>query len=462
MFRHVMIRTFFALILAGCATAMSASALGFTNLYAFSPDGFNNGSPDVSTNSDGINPAGFLVDGDVIYGTTSNGGANGGGTIFRINRDGTGFKKLFDFKYGTFNSATGTYVGSTGTSPMAGLLLISNALYGTTFYGGVHGLGAVFKIDTTGSNYSVIASFAATNGQSPSSGLTLYSNALYGTTTGGGSNANGTVFAVNLSDLSLNSYYQFPNAAQPYGNLVVVSNNLYGFTRLGGGPSSDGFVFRVGPAGFADLYDFSGDDGARPYAGPVASGKTLYGVTFEGGTNGSGNIFRIDVDGHNFTNLYSFSSSGGGNLDGVQPVDLNGILVSGNTLYGTATLGGSGSQGTVFKINTDGSGFTVLHSFSRTDGSQPDPLILDGSTLFGMTTYGIQGSSLGNGGIFAIIMPPTLFITPNGTNVVLNWNDPSFSLYSSPVVNGAYTKILGATSPYTNGVSGAQRFFRLQ
>jgi uncharacterized repeat protein (TIGR03803 family) len=456
-----MIRTLCAASAAVLLTLATASAVVFENLYNFSPDSFNSGSPEVETNSDGISPAGFVLSGPVLYGTTSSGGLHGGGTIFRVNRDGSGFTNLFNFNDGAYDPVTGTYPSSTGIDPVAGLLLISNTLYGTTFEGGLHDAGTVFEINTNGADYSVIFSFAFTNGQGPSSGLTWYNNALYGTTAGGGTNGYGTVFAINLSDLSFSSYYQFANPTEPYGNVVAVSNNLYGFGCFGGA-ATQGYVFRVGPAGFADLFDFTGVNGAAPYSGPVASGNTLYGLTYQGGTNGSGTIFRINTDGQNYTNLYSFSAANGANTDGANPYDFTGMVLAGNTLYGTTSLKGSGGQGTVFSVNTEGTDFSVLHSFAYSDGAQPDPLILTGNTLLGMTTYGVQGDYLGNGGIFELVLRPTLAIAAIGTNAILSWNDPSYSLYRAAAVTGAYVKVNGAASPYTNVLSGTQQYFKLQ
>jgi uncharacterized repeat protein (TIGR03803 family) len=441
-------------------TRMSVQAVVFTNLYQFSVDAFNGGSPDVETNGDGLNPAGFVLAGNVLYGTTSGGGLYGDGTIFRVNTDGSGFTNLFNFNNGPYDPVTSSYPASTGADPVAGLILISNTLYGTTFEGGALTAGTVFKIDTNGQNFTQIFSFSFTNGQGPSSGLTWFNNRLYGTTTGGGTNGYGTVFSVGLNAQSFASEYQFQNPTQPYGNVVEVSNNWYGF-GFTGGAASDGYVFRVGPAGFADLFDFKGVNGSTPYSGPVASGNTLFGTTYQGGTNSAGNIFRINIDGQAYTNLYSFSPASGANTDGAHPLDFTGMLLEGNTLYGTTTGNGSGGGGTVFQINTDGTGFTVLHSFSYAEGTQPDPLILANGRLYGMTIYGIQGDYLGNGGIFALVLEPTLTITADGPHVVLAWDDSSYILYSATALNGPYTEVVGAVSPYTNAISQAQQFFKI-
>src|SRR2546429_4860192 len=101
------------------------------------------------------------------------------------------------------------------------------------------------------------------------------------------------------------------------------------------------------------------------------------------------------VTAQSFTTLHSFtatSTNSSGiytNSDGAGPVA--GLITnsSGNTLYGTTVNGGGGGWGTVFAVNTDGTGFTNLHSFNYSDGANPwAGLILSGHTLYGTTYYG--------------------------------------------------------------------------
>src|SRR5438128_8937421 len=114
----------------------------------------------------------------------------------------------------------------------------------------------------------------------------------------------------------------------------------------------------------------------------------LYGTTANGGWSGGwGSVFAVISDGFGVTALYSFK----GNLyhDGLDP-RAGLILSANNTLYGTTAGGGSSGDGTVFPINTDGTVYATLHSFTRltngfnTDGANPVArLNLSYGTLYG-------------------------------------------------------------------------------
>ncbi|HZL80149.1 MAG TPA: choice-of-anchor tandem repeat GloVer-containing protein, partial [Candidatus Limnocylindrales bacterium] len=123
-------------------------------------------------------------------------------------------------------------------------------------------------------------------------------------------------------------------------------------------------------------------------------------------------MFAINTNGTGFTTLHSFTavSGSGANSDGTGP--LAGLILSGNTLYGTAVNGGSSGHGTVFALNTNGTGFLNLHSFTATsgypsinsDGVGPlAGLILSGNTLYGTAYYG--GGS-GYGTVFSLSLGP--------------------------------------------------------
>jgi uncharacterized repeat protein (TIGR03803 family) len=365
--------------------------------------------------SDGGNPFGGLVlSGAMLYGTTESGGgrspiALGGGTVFGITTNGTGFTVLNSFPAATFayDPVIQGETNSGGGSPNTGLILSGNTLYGTTVGGGSSQAGMVFKVNTDRSNFAVIENFSSPDGvANPQAGLVVLSNTLYGTTEGAGtSGGGGMVFKVNADGSGFNLIKNFsatdPNTGtnsdggNPSAELVPASGTLYGTTSEGGS-SGFGTIFAVNTngSGFTNLYSFSGgDDGANPSAGLVLSGNTLYGTAPKGGRSSDGTVFSINVNGSNFSILHSFRGS-----DGSSPSA--GLVLSGSTLYGTTVEGGTNYSGTVFEVNTDGSGFTNLYIFSGVDGSAPYAgLVLSGNTLYGNTESG--GANF-NGTVFAV------------------------------------------------------------
>src|SRR5262249_35390370 len=153
-------------------------------------------------------------------------------------------------------------------------------------------------------------------------------------------------------------------------------------------------------SGFRTVYSFAGSaDGAHPSGALILSGNSLYGLTSSGGTSGNGTVFKVNVDGTGFLSLHSFASTSGPlytNAGGAQP---SGLVLSGSALYGTAMKGGTGGSGTVFKLNTDGSSFSVLHNFTaaysgisggntNNDGFQPNGLLSAGNALYGTARVG--------------------------------------------------------------------------
>lgn len=267
--------------------------------------------------------------------------------------------------------------------------------------------------------FTNVHSFSYSDGARPQ-GLIVAGSVLYGTTELGGSTGDGSIYSMRTDGSGFKTLYNFSAASasgtngdgfRPNGPLFLSGNTLYG-TALGGGAYDEGTVFRINTdgSGFTNLHNFSGppDDGDEPGAGVIVAGKMIYGATLFGGLNSVGLIYAMDTNGNNFLELYSFSP-GFINDDGDHPSA--SLILSGGTLYGTAKGGGSGGQGTVFAVQTDGFGFTNLHSFAQgdfnsldeytnADGSEPagSLLILD-QTLYGTTDGGGSG---GNGTVFSM------------------------------------------------------------
>jgi uncharacterized repeat protein (TIGR03803 family) len=320
----------------------------------------------------------MLLVGGTLYGTTFTGGSASGGSVFKINTDGSGFKTLHSFST-TLPSFPGT--NSDGNRPEGDLTTDGTTLYGTAVYGGTNGNGAIFKINTDGSGFTVIKTFSATY---------LGTNNVSGSFINSGTNTDG---------------------ARPIGGLVLAGSTLYGTTYHGG--TSNGVVFatQTDGSGYTVLKCFpsingigTNTDGAAPVAGLTLNGDTLYGVTVGGGAAGCGNVFTLKTNGAGFTDLHDFLHS-----DGAFPRDT--LLLNGSTLFGTTAAGGISNYGTIFMIQTNGADFTTLGNFYTTVGLQCDSkFVLSSNTLYGTAA---DGGSAGNGVVFGLTVLPQIMSDGN-------------------------------------------------
>jgi uncharacterized repeat protein (TIGR03803 family) len=468
------------LTLAMRATDLTAQV--FTTLHSF------------TGSSDGSKPAGSLIlSGNTLYGAASLGGSYDYGTVFKVNTDGTGFKVLV-----SFNDAN-------NEAYPRELLLSGNTLYGNSGGAGTSS-GTLFAVNTNGTGFTTLHMFTTLNGShyTNSDGgevwgpLILSGNTLYGAGECGGSGGSGMVFAISTNGTGFTALHSFAatspswnpfgtfnppytnsDGAFPSGGVILSGDTLYGTTGCGGS-SGWGTVFasNTNGTGFTNLHSFTGgSDGAFPYyAGLVLSGNTLYGTALLGGTNRTGTVFAVNTDGTGFRTLHIFTATNAPphtNSDGAAPY--GGVILSGNTLYGTAWGGGSSGNGTVLAVNTDGTGFTTLHSFTGSrDGANPlAGLILSGNTLYG--TAWVGGSS-GNGTVFSLSFRPQLTILPSETNLILTWptnyagfDYTGYSLQSTANLGPSAVWATNAPAPIvvngqnivTNPITGTQQFFRL-
>jgi len=379
---------------------------------------------------------GLVQSGATLYGTTRDGGTNGDGTIFSVNVDGSGFKKLHNF------SATNS---PDGYRPYAAMLLLGDTLYGTAAAGGDTNVtplagGIVFALNTNGTGYQVIHTFSIAEGQFPHGRLVSDGVTLYGTTLGAGSTGWGALFSVGTNGLGFTVLHTFsaPTPAngtgvnadgdQPWGGMVLAGDTLYG-TASEAGQSASGVVFSISTngdnysvmhsfsaTGFDSVFGLTNSDGAIAIGGLAISGDTLYGTTRNGGLQGGGTIFSIATNGNNFAVLHSFTTN---SLDGRGP--WSELLVGGSTLFGTTERGGIANRGTVFSLGTNGNNFTLLRGF--TNGFEPSSpvsgLLLSGNTLFGTSSL---GGSVNGGTVFSLSLPLPVItgIQISGTSLNLN------------------------------------------
>jgi uncharacterized repeat protein (TIGR03803 family) len=243
-----------------------------------------------------------LIDVDgTLYGTTEYGGApNGEGTVFKVTDPGGAavVTVIHAFAY------------PSGYWPVASLLNVDGSLYGTTYQGGQHDMGTVFRITRSG-KFQVVYSFAGgSDGAYPEASLIDVDGTLYGTTSWGGGNGCekqaegcGAVFTVTKAGVEkvLHTFVYAGDGSFPEAPLINDGGTLYGTTVEGGSSKQDGCrangcgtVFSITPAGVETvLHSFQMTDGRFPLGGLARLGHKLYGTTFEYGAGTGGTVFSI-------------------------------------------------------------------------------------------------------------------------------------------------------------------------
>lgn len=331
-----------------------------TSLFAFgaSPNGFR--------------PAGGLIKGTDgrLYGVTQIGGADGSGVIYSIAPDGTGYTKLYEL------------TETQGYEPSGKLLEASDGkLYGACKWGGVSNGGTLYRLNKNGTGFQVIYQFPdLAQGYNPTGSLVEDAGGvLYGTTLYVyGNFVSGVVFKINKDGSGYTVLQTFNNATglgNPLSGVYLQGDYLYG-SCSSDGTSYSGGVFRIKTDGsnYEVLHLFDGTDGRQPSSIPIiASNGKLYGTADNGGANNEGVLYRMDVNGSNFSVLKHFSTS----IDGSYP---SGGVIQGSDglIYGTAAYGGPPPDygGTVYKINLDGTGFALIKTFNAdTEGQGVSSLI---------------------------------------------------------------------------------------
>jgi uncharacterized repeat protein (TIGR03803 family) len=384
-------------------TAQSAQSQTFTVLHFFSY-------------ADGGGPNGTLIqatDG-AFYGTTVQGGADGYGTVFKINSGGK-FTMLHSFD------------ATDGDGPTIGLIQATDGeFYGATLYGGVHNLGTIFKLDFKGT-LTTLHAFDGTDGQGPWGLIQATDGDLYGTTGYGGADNYGTVFEITCDGklTTLHSFVDADGVIPVTGVIEATNGDFYGTTTEGGplGPDYQyGTVYRITPGGkltviasfdynerypsgllqaadgnfygtsvseFFEVtprgilttpYTFTGY-GQNPYMSLIqATDGNFYGTTVGGGAYNAGSVFQLTPSGV-LTTLYSFCPEPAC-TDGSSPIE---GLIQGTDgdFYGSAESGGAGGYGSVFKLSMGLKPFVALQTTSGPVGSSVKIL---GSTLEDVTS----------------------------------------------------------------------------
>jgi uncharacterized repeat protein (TIGR03803 family) len=236
-----------------------------------------------------------------LYGVAYSGGNIGDGYIYKVDTSG---------KLSVLYAFTGENDGQGPQGPLA--WGPDSYLYGATKLGGANNGGTLFKVDTSG-NLTTLYAFpynSSTQGYVPNPGLLAFdkNGNIYGTTAYGGAGTGadcsergcGTVFKVTQAGHGKNLYsFQggtdggFPTAGVVLGPAGI----LYGTTHAEGDPNcACGVVFSIDGAGNETVvHTFTGSDGSGPSGQLLLSHGTLYGLTYSGGSANNGVAFAVSV-----------------------------------------------------------------------------------------------------------------------------------------------------------------------
>jgi uncharacterized repeat protein (TIGR03803 family) len=331
------------------------SRSGFAYLYAF------------KAYADGAGPEGPLVAmGDKLYGTTTGGGADSRGTVFALTTSGA---ESVVYSFGDHGISY-----KDGAGPWY-LIAHANALYGSTYEGGLADDGTAFALSMSGKERFLFSFKARISGAKPSA-LVAMNGMIYGIAQWGRF-GNGLVFEIAPSgkEHALNLFKGRSDGATPE-SLLVVDNELYG-TTFGGGSGARGTVFKIDSEGKEHIiYNFDGFSG--PPVGPLLYvkgelyGSTAYGGIFAMTTSGkeravtskikgallsymnkalyavvpgyiNGSIYKVSLSGQ-VTKLHQFSAHQGGREPSGPLLPLNGVL------YGATAFAAHGGHGTVYQL----------------------------------------------------------------------------------------------------------------
>jgi uncharacterized repeat protein (TIGR03803 family) len=251
--------------------------------------------------TDGFGPGGTVVFDRAgnSYGSTPDGGAYYEGVVYKLSRSG---------KYHVIHAFTGGKDGGVGS--LGSLLLDKGGnIYGVTELGGANGSGTVFELSPISKNHYKLTTLYAfktgTDAAFPYGGLVAdKSGNLFGTTYYGGAHGVGAVYELvrkgkgKYRERVLYSFQGGSDGSYSTSTLIFgASGDLYGTTSSGGGTCDCGTIFKIDPSTGSEhvLHAFgTGTDGAYPYYGLTADKSgNFYGTTVAGGSFGQGVVFEF-------------------------------------------------------------------------------------------------------------------------------------------------------------------------
>ena len=162
----------------------------------------------------------------------------------------------------------------------------------------------------------------------------------------------------------------------------------------------------------------------------------------------AGRIYRVQTDGSNLTPLHSLASQEGSGP--FTPL----VQAADGTLFGFTQTGGASNDGAVFRLAPDGSNFATIHSLGDASGNGVSlfgPVAVGANgRLFGVT---FRGGTAGAGTVFGLDQDGSAFSVLHAFDLAQGGNSKG-----GPIV-GLDGALYGTT---LGGVFGAGTVFRVQ
>lgn len=353
----------------------------------------------------------------ILYGVTYTGGPANGGTVFKMNPDGSGYSTLqffAPFQTGNSNQAAQAVSGAEGSSlfgqvPLLGGLTLTMGndgyLYGTTFYGSTNDCGTVFRMSRSPGPMSTVCDFSQNVGINPVNVIQAKDGSLLGTTWDGRlfrvpSDGGSYTLTASVFDGFCSSLIQGSDGAF-YATAVNDQGTVFKFVYDADINSFGYFVLtNLTTAGLANATSLiQGSDGYLYLTAGVSLLRGAGQAVCQMSTNGTG-----------LTVLHLFTNS----PDGYTPTSL--VQGLDNVLYGTTMEGGSNNDGTFFEIGLGGSDYNVLYSFGPTNAYPMGGLAAGAVAGVGGVVYGSAVQSTSKlpylGQVFGLTVNPPLSISP--------------------------------------------------
>jgi len=255
-------------------------------------------------------------------------------------------------------------------------------LVGPLGYGGPQNGGGLFRLNLPGTTPGMIHLFNNLNPHRPTGGVCIGNEDwLYGMVTYNGTNNEGAAYRIRRDGTGYVKLFNFNNGSVAHGTPYY---HIDGKVYFNGENVIK--VFDPATMGVTDLVP----DGFS-YTNNLWIDADDYIYCFVFGER----LARYKTDGSQFQELHQFvpGTDGSNGIAGVTEIP-------GNKIFGVMKFGGVNNGGTLYSINSNGTGFAVHHHFENTTGLEPESmLVYYDEKLFGTTT---SGGANGLGVLYAI------------------------------------------------------------